>query len=146
MKKRSIFRKTKALISAKLWNFIALDNCHSPQVVSNMARISIWGLKLRFFYEGHKYLIKYPVAFKISKFVIVNSYFLQNISKFAVKKYFPLFLKQCLHDIYLTQFGGTFTKSVKLTSLKVPPNWVNWRLCKYCLKNEWTLLWVMYSP
>ena len=23
--------------------------------------------------------------------------------------------------------------------VKVPPNWINWGLCKHCFKNEWTL-------
>ena len=58
------------------------------------------------------------------------------------------FLWQCLHDLQFTKCDGTFTKTfswcqLRLLSLKglmkVPPNWVNRRLCKKCLKNEWTL-------
>ena len=58
------------------------------------------------------------------------------------------FLKQCLHDLQFTKFDGMYfhqtfqlmSAEVSLIGLvKVPPNWVNWRWCKQCLKNEWTL-------
>ena len=39
--------------------------------------------------------------------------------------YVQSFLKQCLHDLQLTQFGGTLTKPFKLTSSEVPPNCAN---------------------